>query len=202
MKKLLILIFLCSIAFSDEARIYCKDGIIDSVSNAKFTDSMSEGMNDKFSTAYATLFMSRYEVGKAQEVLILELSQIICGRTAIEIIEMASKISSEESEAKFAKVMRDSFNKALEETEKQNSEDKINKAEEITPSDMLNEIRNWYVVEIWNDGFIKMSNYLRRGATDEYSFSDPIDIDLVLRFYNKEIKKLDGYNTYIKNLKG
>ena len=77
--------------------------------------------------------------------------------------------------------------------EKKQKKDKEN----ANPINRLEEIRNWYVKEIWNNGIIDFSWYISGGTS---STGEEIDIDFSLRSFNKEIEKLYEYNEYIRGL--
>jgi hypothetical protein len=107
MKKLILITTLSSIAFSNpQPTIECKNGVLDTLSMAKVTDSMSEEKKKEFSDAYMALVFSRFDFDKSEEVLELELCQIMSGRTAIEIIEIASQIPDEQNEIIFGKFLK------------------------------------------------------------------------------------------------
>jgi len=188
MKKLILITTLSSIAFSNpQPTIECKNGVLDTLSMAKVTDSMSEEKKKEFSDAYMALVFSRFDFDKSEEVLELELCQIMSGRTAIEIIEIASQIPDEQNEIIFGKFLAESFDKAGEERESSAPEDK-----------KIKEIHSWYVGDVWNE-IVDFSWFLSQGTS---STGGDIDIDFTLRKWNKTLEQLDTNNKIINNLKG
>ena len=148
----------------------------------KIFESLSPDELEKFKGALFTVSFNGIDMfNTSKEEIDATMKRNLAWKTAEQIFREAENIKSK--------------NKFLELNDKKEALIK-----QQNPIEKLREIRSWYVGEIWNDGIIKITAYLRRGIKDEYGWDDPIDIDLVLRFYNKEIKKLDEYNLYIMSL--
>ncbi|GGF66989.1 hypothetical protein GCM10010912_09960 [Paenibacillus albidus] len=65
------------------------------------------------------------------------------------------------------------------------------------PREMLNEIRNFVVSDVWNDAFVNISWYISSG-TD--STGGSIDIDFTVEQLAKTMDKKKEYDSYMENL--
>jgi hypothetical protein len=66
-----------------------------------------------------------------------------------------------------------------------------------SPETMLNEIRNFIISDIWNDGFIDVSWYMGSGTS---STGQNLDIDFTIQQLGKAITKKKEYDTYMNSL--
>jgi uncharacterized protein YcfL len=59
------------------------------------------------------------------------------------------------------------------------------------PKELIKEVNNWYVSDIWNDGLCDVSWYLSQGTS---STGEELDIEFTMRNLDKSMQKLDTYN--------
>lgn len=71
-----------------------------------------------------------------------------------------------------------------------------NQSDEKPVEDYLNEIKNWYIGEIWNN-FVDFDSYRKTGK--DCTGSD-IDIEFAYDDFKKSYTLKDGYDSYINNL--
>ncbi len=69
--------------------------------------------------------------------------------------------------------------------------------EKPTVESTLMEINNFLIGDIWNDGFVNIGHYARRG-TD--ATGDTMDIDFMIQQLGKTMDKKAEYDTYIQGL--
>lgn len=69
----------------------------------------------------------------------------------------------------------------------------------ISEKDMLLEINNWIVGDVWNKGFCDFCHYEESGTS---STGEIIDIELALNQFKENYKKKDEYNSYMNSLPG
>jgi len=68
---------------------------------------------------------------------------------------------------------------------------------EDDPKDVLWEINNYVIGDLWNDGFCEISHYLEDGKG---SYGQDIDIDFTKSQLDKAMEKKTGYDEYIVGL--
>ena len=78
----------------------------------------------------------------------------------------------------------------------ENSNTKQNDEEEKSIEDMLKEINNWYVSDIWNN-FVDFDSYRKTGKDCTGS---EIDIDFAYEKFKKSYEKKNEYDSYINEL--
>jgi len=81
--------------------------------------------------------MSTFSLYKSEKDMNAALCQMISGKTALEIIQIAKLMEDKNSSSQ----------------------------ESSTPEEQIREIRNWYIKGIWNDGIIDISHYLYDGKS-------------------------------------
>lgn len=67
----------------------------------------------------------------------------------------------------------------------------------VSEKDMLLEINNWIVGDVWNKGFCDFYHYEEDGTS---STGESIDIEFALSQFKENYKKKDEYNSYIHSL--
>ncbi|SFB62503.1 hypothetical protein SAMN05216312_1224 [Cohnella sp. OV330] len=72
-----------------------------------------------------------------------------------------------------------------------------NVVEEGSPEDKLGDIRNFVTSDIWNSGFIDVSNFIRRGTG---STGETLDIDFTMERLAKSMEQKKEYDEYINGL--
>jgi hypothetical protein len=65
------------------------------------------------------------------------------------------------------------------------------------PSEMLNEIENYVISDVWNDGFVDISWYIKSGTS---STGESLDVDFTVEQLAKTIDKKKDYDSYIEGL--
>ena len=62
---------------------------------------------------------------------------------------------------------------------------------------ILNEINNWLISDIWNDGFCDISHYLSNGKN---SIGESMDIDFIVQQLKKKMEQKQHYDEFINKL--
>ena len=65
------------------------------------------------------------------------------------------------------------------------------------PKEILREVNNWVIRDVWNNGFCDFSHYEYDGLD---STGQSIHIDYALQLFKEAYKKKAGYEVYINNL--
>ncbi|QOS76916.1 hypothetical protein JNUCC31_19000 [Paenibacillus sp. JNUCC31] len=78
-----------------------------------------------------------------------------------------------------------------------NIKESSSEVEPPTVESELREINNFLTMDIWNDGFVNISSYTRRG-TD--ALGQTLDIDFLIERLGKSMEKKAEYDTYIQGL--
>lgn len=150
--------------------------------------------------AFAGVEMSEEEKSQLFVTAMQEQSKTIVEKFAEATIDIkCTKINNqwyinEPSEA-FWNVITSNFISAGKEIDKSFNSSKD--TSEKTPKEMISDINNYVISDLWNEGFIDVDCYLETGKG---ASGQDLDIELTKSQLSKAIKKKTEYDQYINNL--
>ncbi|ASA25152.1 hypothetical protein [Paenibacillus donghaensis] len=91
---------------------------------------------------------------------------------------------------------QESFNKVRSSFKEPIPESSLS-ASGATPNEMLSEIMNFVISDVWNDAFVDISWYIKSGTS---STGGSLDVDFTVEQLSKTMDKMKDYDSYIESL--